>query len=230
MRFIRFYPQFTLFFHPLAHLTLAHHAGNVPLRNLRRLIDSTIFQETRSVTDKGGETWRSSAELRFEDRKNVGTLPRFVTTPQTRIINPRNMVPCSLYLPVITIFFMSYLSSPTFPRSRRNAPSPLSASFAYAFEHRVTTRKEHLRSAIRCSHTRSVNRRIYVYFGTRYLPVVSNRFAASPAGGGEYRDEDIGDSIKTGNYAGFRLYDPTCLRGFAFTWLRYKRVVFLFSV
>lgn len=143
------YPQLTSFFHLPAHLTLAHHARNVPLRNYSRLIDSTIFQATRPVTDKGGETRRSSAELRFEDRKNVETLPRFVTTTQTRIINPRNMVPCSLYLPVITIFFLCpiYLPRPSpvpgetdllplVPRS----PVPLS---------RVTTRKEHLRSAIR---------------------------------------------------------------------------------
>lgn len=141
-----------------------------------RLIDSTIFQATRPVTDKGGETRRSSAELRFEDRKNVETLPRFVTTTQTRIINPRNMVPCSLYLPVITIFFMSYLSPPDLPRSRRNAPSPLSASFACAFEqgdHEEGTPT----LGDSCSHTRGVKRRIYVRFGVRYLPVVSNRFA-----------------------------------------------------
>lgn len=52
---ISFYPQFTSFLYPLAHLTLAHHARNVSLRNFRRLIDSTIFQATRPVTNKEGE-------------------------------------------------------------------------------------------------------------------------------------------------------------------------------
>jgi len=44
------------------------------------------------------------------------------------------MVPCSLYLPVITIFLCPIYLSSTFPRSRRNAPSSLSASFACAFK------------------------------------------------------------------------------------------------
>lgn len=132
----------------MAHLTSVHRAHNVSLCNLRRLIDSTISQATRPVTDKEGETRRSSANLRFEDRKNAGTLPRFVTTTQTRIINPRNMVPCSLYLPVITIFLCPiYLPRPSSILSETHL-LPLMPRSPMALS-RVTTWKVHLRSAIR---------------------------------------------------------------------------------
>lgn len=86
-----------------------HRSQRVPLRNSNRFDDLLRRDSLRARRD---ETRGSSAELRVENRKNCETLPRSVTTTRTRIINPCTVaVPCTLYLPVITIFFFFHLLS-----------------------------------------------------------------------------------------------------------------------
>lgn len=152
--------------------------------------------------------------MRVEDRKNGETLPRFVTTTRTRIINPCAAVPCTLYLPVITIFFhlLSLLSSPI-PGEAHFPPlsSLRSPSSRVANEEETPTLDDS------CSHTRGVNRRIYMcasaYVIFSWYSAVS-RFA----GGTEYRRgiPYIDDAIRTGNLGRFPAALPALSPRFCF--------------
>lgn len=122
-----------------------------------------------------------------------------VTTMRTRIINPRTVMPaCTLYLPVITIFFFNILSiSPVL--SRRSAPfSPRrDRSFCALREEGGYELGEGTQNAYALlgesrSHTRGVNRRIYVRFrrtlsSTWYFRPLRGRKSAQ----GPYIDDAI---------------------------------------
>jgi len=75
----------TALFHPPAHLTRAgaRLAQRMPLRNLGRLIDPTIFRERRDPKFDGIPR-NTRRDLRLGDRKNGGAFPRLARSAATR--------------------------------------------------------------------------------------------------------------------------------------------------
>lgn len=117
------------------HVGNSLHRGSIQHRTSRTGIRSTTANVIlRPSEARSGQQRGSQGRM----RKKWEMLSRFVTTSQTRIINPRNVVPCTLYLLVITASCLSVVFSA--------CPFlALAASPRCGFEQGGCERKKHLR-------------------------------------------------------------------------------------